>query len=265
MTHDIHALSGAYAVDAVDDRERALFEEHLALCAACQAEVGSLREAAAVMAGAQAATPSADLRARVLRDISQVRPLPPEHAVASATSSLTAATELPVPDESTANVHSLGAHRARRSAPRRAWLVAAAAAVAVGAAGTAVWSPWDNGQNAVVQAASAQQVRSAADAEHVKLTFAGGAVATVYRSKALNKAVVVTENMPDAPSGKVYQLWLKHADGAFVSAGLMPASGNQSVVFDGDAADAAAAGITVEPAGGSAAPTAAPIALFAFA
>ena len=39
---DIHALSGAYAVDALDDVERAEFERHLASCAACREEVASL-------------------------------------------------------------------------------------------------------------------------------------------------------------------------------------------------------------------------------
>ncbi len=40
---DVHALSGAYAVDALDDLERAHFERHLADCADCQAEVASLQ------------------------------------------------------------------------------------------------------------------------------------------------------------------------------------------------------------------------------
>ena len=39
---DIHALSGAYAVDAVDDIERAEFERHLATCADCREEVAEL-------------------------------------------------------------------------------------------------------------------------------------------------------------------------------------------------------------------------------
>ena len=43
---DVHALSGAYAVDALDDIERAAFERHLAACAECRAEVASLRETA---------------------------------------------------------------------------------------------------------------------------------------------------------------------------------------------------------------------------
>ena len=43
---DIHALSGAYAVDAVDDIERAEFERHLATCADCREEVASFRATA---------------------------------------------------------------------------------------------------------------------------------------------------------------------------------------------------------------------------
>jgi anti-sigma factor RsiW len=50
MTSDIHALSGAYAIDALDDIERAQFERHLAECAECRAEVDSLREAAGLLA-----------------------------------------------------------------------------------------------------------------------------------------------------------------------------------------------------------------------
>ena len=47
---DMHPLSGAYAVDALDDLERARFERHLAECPDCTAEVASLREAAAMLA-----------------------------------------------------------------------------------------------------------------------------------------------------------------------------------------------------------------------
>ena len=56
---DIHALSGAYAVDALDDIERAQFERHLAECPACTSEVASLREAAALLAETTMTTPSA--------------------------------------------------------------------------------------------------------------------------------------------------------------------------------------------------------------
>lgn len=74
---DIHGLSGAYAVDAVDDVERARFEAHMAGCSQCRHEVDSLRAAAGELALVSVAAPPPSLRAAVLRDISSVRPLPP--------------------------------------------------------------------------------------------------------------------------------------------------------------------------------------------
>jgi anti-sigma-K factor RskA len=51
MTHEeITELLGAYALDAVDDDERALVEEHLRTCARCRAEVEEHREAATLLA-----------------------------------------------------------------------------------------------------------------------------------------------------------------------------------------------------------------------
>ncbi len=80
MSHeyDVHALSGAYAVDALDDLERAAFERHLAECPECQAEVASLREAASMLAETTTLEPPAALRDRVLAGIATVGPLPPE-------------------------------------------------------------------------------------------------------------------------------------------------------------------------------------------
>ena len=42
MSPDLHHLSGAYAVDALDRDERDAFEHHLSVCDACRAEVPSL-------------------------------------------------------------------------------------------------------------------------------------------------------------------------------------------------------------------------------
>jgi anti-sigma-K factor RskA len=72
--------------------------------------------------------------------------------------------------------------------------------------------------------------------------------------------------MPAAPSGKVYELWLqKPGGGPMVPAGLMSGSGDQRMLLSGDAAKATAAAISVEPSGGSKAPTTEPIATFDFA
>jgi anti-sigma-K factor RskA len=47
-----------------------------------------------------------------------------------------------------------------------------------------------------------------------------------------------------------------------VPAGLMPDENDATVVLEGDASDAIAAGITIEPDGGSPEPTTPPIAVF---
>ena len=54
-----------------------LFEQHLATCADCRAEVDSLREAAAMLPETTLAEPPPGLRERLLADIAKVRPLPP--------------------------------------------------------------------------------------------------------------------------------------------------------------------------------------------
>ena len=41
---DIHQLAAAYALDAVDERERAEFEAHYPTCPICRPEVAGFRE-----------------------------------------------------------------------------------------------------------------------------------------------------------------------------------------------------------------------------
>ena len=237
-SYDVHALSGAYAVDALDDLERAAFERHLAECPECRAEVDSLREAASLLAETTALEPPAALRDRVLADIATTRPLPPE---------------VPAPV-------SLDARRRPRR--RVNLLVAAAAAVVAVGAGTVFWQlPWQDSSQTQSPVAA---VLSADDALSTSLDFKGGAKATLVHSDSVGKAVLVTEKMPPPPAGKVYQLWLDQPGKGMVSAGLMPIREDQRVLLAGDAATATGAGITVEPEGGSAEPTSKPIALFDF-
>ena len=147
---DVHALSGAYALDALDDIERAAFERHLAECAACRAEVASLRETAALIAETTAIEPPAALRSRVLAGIATVRPLPPV-----------------VPEPVVAET---------RTRPRRfrlAALAAAAAVIAVVSVGGAVWNQVSDDSSQTLTGADA--VLSAADAKSTSLDFDGGA------------------------------------------------------------------------------------------
>ena len=136
MNSDIHALVGAYAVDALDDLERAAFERHLAECPACQQEVAGLQEAAGLLGALSTTAPPPSLRDRVLADITTVRPLPPAvepPAVAQPFGQPTA------PSTAQPDAHAPGG----RSRFRPRLLVAAAAAlIALGGAVT-IAQPWE--------------------------------------------------------------------------------------------------------------------------
>ncbi|MDR7253295.1 anti-sigma-K factor RskA [Nocardioides sp. BE266] len=226
---DLHKLTGAYAVDALDDLERARFEQHLADCEDCRAEVAELRETAAMLAETAVTAPPPGLRDSVLAGISQVRPLPP--------------------------VVTAAPFAVRRRVP----LLVAAALVLIAGFGAVVWQPWSDQAPSLT---AAEKVLQADDAQAVFHDLGDSGRATVTRSKSQDRAVIVTEDMAPAPSEKVYELWLMAPDGTFSPAGLMPDRGDQTVLLEGSAADAAAVGITVEPDGGSEQPTSDPIALF---
>jgi anti-sigma-K factor RskA len=220
---DVHALSGAYAIDALDDLERAKFERHLSECVDCQEEVASLREAAALLGDTVSTTPPPSLRDSVLAGITTVRPLPPETP--------------PVPE----------AKPGRASRRFRVLVAAAAAVVAVGG-GVAVVQPWADDPSAT------ERVLEAPDAQSWTKEFPDGSRATVTRSEELNQAVIETEDMAAPPAGSVYELWLQR-DGEMVPAGFMPDSPDNQVLLSGDAATADGAGITIEPEGGSPEPS----------
>jgi anti-sigma-K factor RskA len=234
---DVHALSGAYAVDALDDVERRGFEQHLAACAACRAEVQSFRETAALMADLEAEeAPPASLRASVLAGISQVRPFPPE----------TPAVQTAAPRTSVLSFR-------RRMLPT---LVAAAAVVLL-ALGTFAWHPWHQGSTTL-----ADQILHAPDAVKVTEQLPGGnGQLTLVRSASLKRAVLVGGQVPAPAAGRTYQMWLQQPGQGMVSAGLMP-DADEPTVLAGDAATARAAAVSVEPETGSAHPTSDPIALF---
>lgn len=236
---ETHALSGAYAIDALDIQERMRFEGHLHDCPACQAEVASLREAAATLAGAcPLAPPPPRLREAVLTGITTVRPLPPA---------------VPVDDR----LPRLSAVPSRRR--RFPALLAAAAAVVSVAAGTAVTQPWADDPRPQ-QLTAVEQVMTAADVSSSEVTLPSGSL-TLHHSRSEGRAVLVTDDLPAAPPGRVYEVWLQR-DGRMVPAGLMPRATDQTFLLEGDASTATGAGITVEPAGGSTVPTTKPIALF---
>lgn len=247
----IHSLSGAYAVDALDTVERQAFEAHLDRCAECRAEVRSLREAAAQLALPDAVAPPPSLRDAVLAGAAAVRPLPPEtqrHEPTGEGAPSTSTNVVPM------------RHRFRDLGRRsRLGLVAAAAAVITVGAGVAI-QPWQSNDSST-SVVAASEILQADDAEAVSLKFPDGSQATATRSVSEGRAVLQTVDMPEPPSDRAFQVWLMDEVGRATSAGLMTEAGDRTLLLDGDASEAVAVGITVEPRAGSAEPTTEPIAM----
>lgn len=243
---ELHALSGAYALNALDPGERDAFGRHLALCEPCAREVREFEATAAVLGTAVAEPPPPALRGRVLAGITAVRQEPPG---------------TPPPHQRT------GARR--RGASRLVLAACLAAAAALG--GVAVWQyqladgARQEAQRQEQRADAIATLLAAPDARFATGALPGGATGTVVVSRSLDQAAVVTSGMEPAPGGHAYQLWYEDPEGGMRPAGLMPGTPDgTAVLLEGGLGDATGMGITVEPAGGSPQPTTDPLAVMEF-
>jgi anti-sigma-K factor RskA len=248
VSPDAHTLTGAYALDALDEHERRLFKQHLASCPPCAQEVAELRATAARLGMAAAAEPPQRLRERVLAAVARTRQEPP----------LAAASRHALPPVS------------RRRWPLR--VAVAAAALLLALSGTLGWLAWrterqlDTAQERLSRALGcADRVTSvvgAPDAVAVTGTGATGGAATVVVSRSRGEGLLLASGLPPAPVGHTYQVWLIGPPGPR-SAGLVAAgtSGCDAVLAFPPGSDSERVGVTVEPAGGSPRPTTTPLVL----
>jgi len=248
---DRHALTGVYALDALDTAaEAARFERHLSRCQACASEVRGFRDTATRLALAVARQPPPALRTAVMTEVARTRQLP------------------------AADDRARHARQGRTLLPRLAVAgaaLAAAAAVILAVVLINTQNQLGRTQQQLSQAkqhlsqaqtelAAINAVRTAADAALVtKVTPIGGRV-TVVSSPSRHQVVVTTSGLPALRAGKVYQLWLIGAHGNKIrSEGLLGLHNGRggpaliSGVLPGDIF-----GITLEPAGGTVQPTVAP-------
>ena len=241
--HDLHNLSGVYALDAVDGLERDRFEHHLRRCRPCDNEVRGLADTATELGMAAALPPPPGIKERVLAATSVTRQLPPVVDHPGRTP-----------------------RRTSRQALRPSWtprlaaavaVVSLAVAVALGAVGLRTRHELDSARAqdqaiAAVLAAPDAQIRSRATTD--------GGTATVVMSRVERKIVFTTAGLPRLPAGKVYELWLMGPPQTR-RAGLLPtpAAGKTSPVLASGLASGDSVGVTVEPAGGTSRPTTTPI------
>ncbi|MFC9126638.1 anti-sigma factor domain-containing protein [Streptomyces sp. NPDC057099] len=238
LTDDPHLDVGAYVLHALPAEEEAVFEEHLAECAACRAEVDQLSGAAVEMGAAETDTPSADLRRRVLERIAAV---PQDRSVAAEA-------------------------RRRRRRQQGLRLALAASLAAAAALGGIAWWQSSEADTAREQAAeeSAEyrqlaDVVTAPDATITTKKFADGGTASVVASRVENRSAVFASGLPSLTDDRVYQLWYAQS-GQFRPAGLLSTEGGgHADVLDGRLDGATAVCVTVEPSGGSRQPTTDPV------
>lgn len=224
----LHTLTGAYAMDALDGPEREAFEAHLGACAACRDEVIELTATAARLAGAVAAPPPADLKARVLAEVSRTRQLSP----------------LP-------RVSRLADRPARRRYARPA--AAAAALMLVVSAGSATYAVREGQRADRAEQRAERIVAIATDPQRVEVTVPVSTGGTGTVVAAAGSALFRTSDLRQLPENRVYQLWRIRGDQP-QSVGVLGNGGELEALVT-DMAPTDALGLTVEPAGGSKSPT----------
>ena len=231
---DIHALSGAYAVDALDDdRARPV-----------RAAPGRVRRVpgrgrsrsarpAALLAETEAETPP---RVAAGRRAGRDRPGP------TAAARDRAGGDRPRRSEPTARA--CAARLPHAASPRPPpWSCSAVGALA--------WHPWQHDRPPTVGRPGPATRRTPCGSPS---SCRAAARLTLVRSPSLKRAVMIGERRARRRRpGKTYQMWLQQPGQGMVSAGLMP-DADEPTVLTGDAATATAAAVTVEPAGGSTQP-----------
>lgn len=243
-------LIGAYALDALEPEEAAAVAEHVAGCPRCAQELDEHRDTVGFLAAA--GVPAA---------------APPEvwDRIAGAIEGDGGPQDAPV-------LTSLGARRAKRSRWSLAARVTAGAAAAAAAAliglQTARVDNLDH-QMHVLSAAARQpggfQGLAAAlvdpSAQHLVLTSTGPGQKPLAQLVILpsGSAYMVGGRMAPLPADNTYQLWAI-VGGRAISVGLLGSHPTTAAFTVDPAAPAKAYLVTVEPAGGVVAPTAAPVA-----
>jgi anti-sigma-K factor RskA len=230
MSDELNALAGAYALDALDDEERIIFEEHLDGCAECAEEVRGMQLAAAELSRTTEAVPPPQLRSDVLASIARVRPLPP----------------------AVDNVVAL--HRAR--AARSVWQVAAAACALIAILVSAWGYSQHRAANRSASASALNSVLMAPDLQATTTALRQGNGTIVY-SKAEHKVILIGHGLPAPGGDKTYQLWMLPVTGGPISGGTFKpnSAGDVELPVSGDLTGVGKMAISIEPAGGSREPT----------
>lgn len=228
---EAHLLTGAYVLDALDNRDRADVKAHLAGCATCAQEVTELRVVAGLLGESVPETPPSGLRTSILREVAGTRQLPP----------------VVVDDE-------LPARRERRRMRTITVVTSAAAAIALVGAGIAGGVSIDQHHRLTAErgrVADLNTVISAAADRLAQPVAGGGTIAVIPFG---DQAYVDVQDLPSLSGGRVYQLWMASSEGV-ESAGVVGGNAQRAARVLSLHKGVDSVKMTVEPAGGSKQPT----------
>ncbi len=237
-------LKDAYVLGALPEEERLEFEQYLVAHPDLQVEIEELSTIAGLLAfSPQEQEPSSDLRRRIMDTVEAeaVHPAEVVHPRASRRSWLAGLWEAVGPRD----------------------LALAAAAMLV--IGLFSWSMLLQGEvqelQGRVQSLQSQPQDQSQGPQMIALGGAGteqGVRAELLTLKN-DRAVLVAENMPPAPEGKTYQIWVIKGDTPKPSGLFEPKGDSIAAVVENPVEGADAVAVTVEPEGGSKKPTTDPM------
>lgn len=223
MADEIHELTAAYALDALEARDRERYESHLATCEACRDELEAFWSVSGSLAHAAGGPPPPPaLRERILELARSERP-------------------------------NVVPFRRRVAVPAVATLaaVAAVAALALG-----VWANSLSGELDRLRG-SDEAVALLSDPSARKLPLDGANGDLVVTTN--GDAALVVDGLDPPPAGKAYEIWVMK-DGSSQRAGLFFGAETRRVLkLEHRVPAGATVGVTVEDADGVETPTTPPI------
>ena len=229
MDAETHELIAGYALDALDDADRARAEDLFSTSEEAREELRSLTDVATAMATAAVGpAPPAELRGRIL-DAARAEPQ---------------------------NVVSLDERRRSRVVPvlATAAAIAACAALVAGLWGASVSSDLDEARSALAR----ERAAAAVLAQPVSESSLEGAAGRLVVGED-GRAVLVVSSHPPVAARKTNQMWV--IDGGHpVSGGLFaPGQGTLAIPVDVKVGQGSVVAVTVEDDGGARAPTGKPV------
>ncbi|HKR01911.1 MAG TPA: anti-sigma factor [Pyrinomonadaceae bacterium] len=280
-------MVAARALDALDAAEARELDAHLATCAECRAEWDAWQETAASLAyAAPAAEPSPGLRSRILASIRAEGAPQISRPAAKRGTELEEVKVKSSQAESNVLPFEKPARRSWSMASKIGALAASLALVALAISLVMLWNRYNAAQQELARVSAqlnqaqgelnreretlarereARELISAPDARIMTLAgteMAKSAHAKFVFDRTTGRAMLMAYELPPAPSGKAYQLW-------FIKEGQPPMPGRvfstdtsghaeMSEQLPANAREATVFAVTLEPEGGTSAPTSKP-------